>query len=110
MTVVADQLQFAFASLDFPGRVSLRVEEVAEKLGITSKHVTDLITEGKLQAIDVRGSGAGRACYRVPIEAYRDYIVRALTTKADRLRLLADLPRATLRELHRELGELLRAA
>lgn len=105
-----EQLEFQFTSLDFPGRVSLRVEEVARKLGITPKHVTDLIAEGKMQALDHRGVGAGRACYRIPIESYRDYVARCLTTKADRLRLLADLPRATLRELHRELGALLRAA
>ncbi len=103
-----EQLQFPFASLDFPGRVSLRVEEVAAKLGLTERHVTDLIAEGKLQAMDHRGVGAARACYRIPIESYRDYVVRSLTTKAERLKLLADLPPATLRELHRELGDILR--
>ncbi len=105
-----EQLQFAFASLDFPGRVSLRGEEVAEKLGVTPQHIIDLIVEGKLQALDVRGRGAGRACYRIPVEAYRDFIVRSLTTPAERLRLLRELPRATLRDLRRELDELLRAA
>lgn len=106
----AEQLQFAFPSLDFPGRVNLRAEEVAEKLGITSQHVIDLIVEGKLQAIDVRGIGAKRALYRIPVECYRDFIVRSLTTPAERLRLLRELPKATLRELVREINEYLRAA
>lgn len=104
---MAEQLQFAFASLDFPGRVSLRIEEVAEKLGVTTQHIIDLIVEGKLQAVDLRGHGATRACYRVPVEAYRDFIVRCLTTPTERLRLLRELPRATLIELQRELKQLL---
>lgn len=105
---MTEQLQFPFASLDFPGRVSLRVEEVATKLGLTPKHITDLIVEGKLAANDHRGVDASRACYRIPIEAYRDYICRTLTTPAERLRALKHLPKATLRELVRELQEYLR--
>jgi hypothetical protein len=104
-----EQLQFAFASLDFPGRVSLRVEEIADKLSITPQHVLDLIVEGKLQAVDVRGEGSTRACYRVPVESYRDFVVRALTTPAERMRLLRELPKATLRELRRELDQLIAA-
>jgi hypothetical protein len=106
---MAEQLQFPFSSLDFPGRVTLGVEEVAGKLGFTPKHIADLIAEGKLQAIDGRGVGASRAAYRIPVEAYRDFVVRCLTTPAERLRLLRDLPRATVRELVRELQEHLKA-
>ncbi len=106
---MSEQLQFAFASLDFPGRVTLRLEEVAAKLGITAQHVIDLIIEGKLQAVDVRGAGASRATYRIPIECYRDWIVRSLTSPAERMRLLRELPKATLRELKRELEQLLAA-
>lgn len=104
-----DQLQFPFASLDFPGRVNLGVEEVAKKLGLTPKHITDLIAEGKLRALDHRGLGSSRACYRIPIECYRDYIVRCLTTPTDRVRLLNDLPRATIVEIFKELKQLLAA-
>lgn len=103
----AEQLHFAFASLDFPGRVSLRVEEVAHKLGLTVRHVTSLIVEGKLIANDFRGRDSGRACYRIPIEAYRDYVSGCVTSPVERLRLLRDLPRATLIELQRELKQLL---
>lgn len=104
-----EQLQFAFASLDFPGRVSLRADEVAHKLGITAQHVIDLIVEGKLVALDHRGIGSTRACYRIPIEAYRDYVTRCVTSPTDRIQLLRDLPRATLIELQRELKQLLAA-
>ncbi len=104
-----EQLQFAFASLDFPGRVSLRVDEVALKLGITGQHVIDLIVEGKITALDMRGAGSSRAHYRIPIEAYRDYVTRCVTSPVDRIQLLRDLPKATLLELHREIKQLLAA-
>lgn len=106
---MSEQLAFPFASLDFPGRVSLRVEEVARKLGLTTRHLTDLISEGKLHALDHRSKDAGRACYRIPIEAYRDYVAGCVTSPVERLRLLRDLPRATLLELQREIKQLLAA-
>lgn len=106
---MTEQLQFGFASLDFPGRVSLRVEEVAEKLGTSAQHIIDLIVEGKLQGLDVRGLDASRALYRIPVECYRDFIVRSLTAPAERMRLLRELPKATLRDLRRELDQLIAA-
>jgi len=105
-----EQLQFPFPSLDFPGRTTLRPEEVCERLGICKQHLLDLIVEGKLQAMDVRSAGALRACYRISVESYRDFIVRSLTCPAERMRLLRELPKAALRELVRELTEFLRAA
>jgi len=98
-----EQLQFQFPSLDFPGRTTLTVAEIAAKLGWGEKHVADLIAEGRLVAIDGRGAGAKRSSYRIPAESYRDFILRCLTSPADRLRLLSDLPVATRRELIREL-------
>ena len=107
---MGEQLQFGFfASLDFPGRTTLRVEEIAEKLGVTTQHILDLIDEKRLTAMDVRGEGATRATYRVPVEAYRNYVAATLTEPAESLRLLRHLPRATLRELVRELNEFLKA-
>jgi excisionase family DNA binding protein len=102
-----EQLQFPFPSLDFPGRVSLRVEEVAARLNITRKHVTDLIAEGKFVALDHRGLGSRRATYRIPIESYRDYVAGAVIDPTERFRLMRSLPRATLIELQRELKTLL---
>ncbi len=109
MSAATDQLQFAFASLDFPGRVNLRVEEIATKLDVTAQHVIDLIVEGKMRALDMRGKDATRALYRVPVECYRDYVMESLTDKTTQLRLLKQLPKATLRELRRELDQLLAA-
>ncbi len=106
---MTEQLQFAFPSLDFPGRVNLGVDEVAKKLGISAQHVIDLIVEGKLRALDMRGKGALRALYRVPVECYRDFIVASLTTPAERMRLLRELPKTTLRDLRHELDRLIAA-
>ena len=89
--------------------MSLRVEEVAAKLGVTAQHIIDLIVEGKLQGLDMRGRDASRALYRIPIECYRDFVVRSLTAPTERLRLLRELPKATLRDLRRELDQLIAA-
>lgn len=104
-----EQLQFPFPSLDFPGRSTLTVAEIAAKLGWTEKHVGDLVAEGELPGIDGKGKDASRASYRVPVESYRDFIVGRVTG-ARRLELLRHLPKATLRELVRELNDFLKTA
>ncbi len=108
---MVEQLQFTamLHSLDFPGRTTLRAEEIAAKLGITRQHVLNHIEDGSLQAIDARRDGVERRCLRVPLESYRDWIVRRLTTPSERRNLLRDLPKATLRELRREIDQILAA-
>lgn len=103
-----EQLQFAFPSLDFPGRSTLTAAEIAARLGWDEKHVRDLIIEGELPGIDGKGKGSKRGSYRVPAESYRDFIT-ARMTGARRIDLLRHLPKATLRELVRELNEFLRS-
>jgi excisionase family DNA binding protein len=101
---MAEQLQFPFPSLDFPGRTTLTAGEIAERLGYDEKHVRDLITEGELPALDGKGRAARRGSYRVPIENYRDFITSRMTGSR-RIELLRDLPKPVLRELIRELNE-----
>jgi hypothetical protein len=99
-----EQLQFPFASLDFPAdRTAITVKEFAARLAYTEKHVADLIAEGALGAIDGRGLGASRSSYRIPIESYRKFVMERLTVPAEQARILANLPVATKRELIREL-------
>jgi hypothetical protein len=43
------------------------------------------------------------------VESYRDWIIRRLTAPTERRALMRDLPKATLRELRRELDQLLAA-
>jgi len=67
--------QLEFTSLAFPkDRRALYVGEVAERLGVTEEHVSNLIEEGKLQAFDA--GGGGRRFWRIPVEAYDDFLKR----------------------------------
>jgi excisionase family DNA binding protein len=68
-----DTSHFNFESLMFrPERRVLMVAEVAAKLRITEQHVIDLIDEGRLRAVNIGGNG--RRYWRVPVEAYLDYL------------------------------------
>lgn len=54
MTSAAQQMDFA--SFLFPkDRTVLYVAEVAKKLCVSEQHVSDLIEEGRLQALDISG-------------------------------------------------------
>jgi len=101
---MAEQLQF-LASLDFPGRSTLLLREIAERLGCSIKHLCNQIDEGKLVVLDIASSDSDRLAARVPIEFYRDYILKCATDKnVDlRMRFLRDLPEATRRQLLLEL-------
>lgn len=88
------QLNF-FASLDFPeDRTVLTVGEIAAKTRYTVQHILNHIEAGELTALDGSGKDAKRGSMRVPIESYRNFILRRLTNpKADDA--LPTLPEAT---------------
>lgn len=89
-----EQLTF-FASLDFPAdRVILTVAEIAEKIRYTVQHVLNLIETGELTALNGAGKYATRGSMRVPIESYRDFIVRRMTGPM-RAEFIANLPEST---------------
>jgi hypothetical protein len=73
------QTEFPFSSLDFPGRVTLRVDEVAKKVDVTSEHVRSLIDEKIiLGVINVRGAGQHqRGHWRITLEGYHHWILTA---------------------------------
>jgi hypothetical protein len=101
-----EQLQFPFPSLDFPGRSTLLVWEIAERLGVSEKHLFNEVDEGALTVLDLKAAQSSRRCARVPIECYRDYVLGRLTGPlADRAALLRNLPAVTRRQLIRELQE-----
>ena len=58
----------------FPGRSVLFVDEVARHLRITKPHVTNLIEEGSLPAINVNGAADKRKRWRIPVEAYLAFL------------------------------------
>jgi hypothetical protein len=102
-----EQLQFEFfASLDFPGREALKLGEIATRLGLTVQHLFNEIESGELVALDAKAKGVSRRCIRVPVECYRDYVIRHITNTA-RLSLLKGIPPAALTGLLREIWEII---
>lgn len=101
MSESSQQLTF-FHSLDFPGRTVLYVNEIAKKLGITRQQVVNLIDVGELGYLNVATDPTTRPCRRIPIESYRNFIIRRLESE-ERLQFLKDLPVSTRLELIEEL-------
>jgi excisionase family DNA binding protein len=62
----------SLASLEFQGRQSLTVQEVAERLSVTHQHIIDLIEEGQIAAINM--GGGARRHYRIPVSAYTAFL------------------------------------
>ena len=66
----------------FPGRLSLRVDEVARVLSISPNHVVDLLQSGELAGEDVARRGEAtnaktpRANWRVPVAAFDAFVAR----------------------------------
>jgi excisionase family DNA binding protein len=62
-----------FPSLGFPtGRTILNVPEIAACLRVTKTHVYALIEDGTIQAINA--GGMGRKYWRVPVEAFNEFV------------------------------------
>lgn len=98
-----EQIVFPFVSLDFPGRSAVTLGEISEKLRCTVEHLLNEYEAGAFPgAIDIKGTGASRRTIRVPIEAYRTYVLMRMSGpfRADFVR---DLPRSTRRALLRDL-------
>lgn len=91
----AEQLHL-FASLDFPGRSVVLVREMAERLGVSIRHLLNEIDSGALVALDLKSATSSRRAARIPIECYRDYVVKHLTSPSVeiRARFIANLPAA----------------
>jgi hypothetical protein len=72
--------QTHFDSLMFPpDRRVLMPAEIAARLKCDVRHVYDLITEGKLQAVNISGANnlTDRRCLRVPVEAWKTFVKEA---------------------------------
>lgn len=102
----SQQLTF-FHSLDFPGRTVLYVGEIAQKLGISRQQVVNLMDCGELGYINVATDPTTRPCRRVPVESYRNFIVRRIDSE-ERLQFLRELPVTTRLELIEELKKSLK--
>lgn len=80
-------------------RQVLLAAEVAARLRCSSQHVANLIDCGELAALDVRTGG--RSSYRIPVEAYRSFVVKRLTSEIEDA--VRDLPLNSLVALQRDL-------
>lgn len=103
----SQQLTF-FHSLDFPGRTVLYVGEISQKLGISRQQVVNLMDCGELGYINVATDPSTRPCRRVPVESYRNFIVRRIDSE-ERLQFLRELPVMTRLELIEELKKSLKS-
>lgn len=99
---------FPFPSLDFPERKALTPDEVAQRLGCTGRHIRELVDEGRIEAIDISGRNniSDRKTCRIPVEAYRQFILGSLTSglAQSAVRHLTDDELVTL---YREIRDLL---
>ena len=103
---MSTQLDF-LPSLDFPGRTTLMVSEIAERLGYSARHVGALIQDGSIPALNGKSSAAVKPSFRVPIEAYRDFVVTRVNGGL-RAQFIARLPAATRHALIKELQAILK--
>lgn len=71
---------FPFPSLDFPGRTTVKVSEIAEKLRFHRRHIFHLIEDGSLPVLDGKRNNANKSSIRVPIEAYRAFVIQRMST------------------------------
>lgn len=107
MGAPTEQLAFPFASLDFSGRASLGLGEISEKLGVSVDHLLNECEHGALCGIDLKGAKATRRNVRVPVEAYRAYVLKRMTGEF-RADFIRDLPFAVRRAMLRDVcGSLL---
>ncbi|MDP2226801.1 MAG: hypothetical protein Q8J78_04935 [Moraxellaceae bacterium] len=98
----AEQLAFPFASLDFPGRTTLGLGEIAKRIGCSVDHLLNEVEHGALCGIDLKGAKATLRFIRVPVEAYRAYVLQRMTGEFRR-NFIRDLPAHVKRELRREM-------
>jgi hypothetical protein len=104
----ADQLHF-LPSLDFPGRTTLYLWEIAERVGCTEQHLLNEIDAGSLVVLDIKAANVARRAARVPAESYRNWVLSKLPPDADlKMRGLTQLPSSMRRELIEKLTASLR--
>lgn len=102
MSSTVEQLVFPFTSLDFPGRTTVGLAEIAQRLGCSVDHLLNEAEHGALKGLDLKGAKASRRNIRVPIECYRAYVLGHMTAEFRR-DFLRDLPASVKRELRIEL-------
>lgn len=105
-----EQLQL-FASLDFPGRSTLFLHEIGDRLGCTVQHLLNEVDCGELVVLNIASTASNRRACRVPVECYRAYIVKRLTGPVESaMAFLKQLPAPLRRQLIEDLKASLKTA
>jgi hypothetical protein len=94
--------ELPFACLDFSGRATVTVKEIARKTGYTPKHIANLIEAHHIAALN-GALKASRGAWRVPVDEYRRWVCSILTS-TERTAFIAQLPEETLHELQNEIA------
>ncbi len=104
-----EQLQL-FASLDFPGRSTLLLWEIADRLGCTVNHLLNEVDSGELVVLNIASASSNRRACRVPLECYQNFILKRLTGPVESsLVFLQQLPIPLRRQLIEDLKSSLKS-
>lgn len=100
--MTAEQLALPFACLDFPGRTTISLGEMAGRLGCSVNHLLNEVEHNALVGLNLKGTKATRRNIRVPIESYRAYVLKNMSGpfRAD---FISELPPSIKRQLRREM-------
>ena len=101
------QQELPFALLDMHGKSVLTVREVAERLHCTRQHVSDLIAADELAAVNI-GKGQSRMAARIPVESFRDSVLRSMTCEFA-VSPIRHMPTQSLIRWHQELTKHLKS-
>lgn len=102
------QIELPFACLDFSGRDTVRLDEIARKLGVSLDTLERLVDDGSLVAVNLARHTGSRRLLRVAVDEYRRFVLTRLTGPA-RAQFIDALPKETLRELRAEIDARLAA-
>lgn len=102
--MTTDLNAFPFPSLDFQGRTTIGLGEIAAKFGCTVSHLLNECESGALCGLDLKGAKATRRNVRVPVESYRAYVFARMTGSFHR-DFIRNLPRKVQQELLIDLKE-----
>lgn len=82
--------------------------EAAKILGVSTQHISNLIDEGRISALNIASRGALRKVWRIVPQGLLDLILKSLCATPEDLSL-SDIPQASLRRLRARIDEHLTA-
>lgn len=87
----------------------ISAQEAAEILGISTQHISNLIDEGRIAALDISSRGALRKMWRIVPQSLSDLIINSLCAAPEDLGL-SNVPKKALENLRERINEHLKGA